>query len=128
MQACGSGRVQGGGGEGGLDAHSQPLGRGSLGGGGGSAWDLDIYALHRYPNNISFKDVDIYLQISLLKISFEDVDIYLKNKRYRYLSTFRYNQISKIYRISLQIYTNLYTHIYRFQNNEEISIDINRYL
>ena len=23
-----------------------------------SAWGLDIHALHRYPNNISFEDVD----------------------------------------------------------------------
>jgi hypothetical protein len=37
---------------------------------------LDIHALQRYPNNIYFEDVDIYLQISLLKISFEDIDIY----------------------------------------------------
>ncbi len=71
----------------------------------GAAWGLDIHALHRYPNNISFNDVDIYLQISLLKISFEDVGIYLKNQRCRYLLTFRYNKITKIYRISEQICT-----------------------
>ena len=92
---------------------------------------IDIYIYPWYPNNISFKDVDIYLQISLLKISFEDVDIYLKNKRYRYLSTFRYNQISKIYRISLQIYTNLYIDIYLYKSIYRylaISMDISWYL
>jgi hypothetical protein len=62
------------------------------GGGGASAWGLDIHATQRYLNNLCFEDVDIYLQISLLKISFEKIDIYLKKKRCRYLLTFRYNR------------------------------------
>ena len=70
-----------GAGEGGLDAPSKPLGRGCPPPGGGVSLGLDIHALQRYPNNIYFKDVDIYLEISLLKISFEDIDIFLKNQR-----------------------------------------------